>query len=34
MDPALKKPGDDEEREAKPLLEGLAEGANGKYIER
>src|SRR5579859_906664 len=27
MDPALKKPGDDEEREAKPLLEGLAEGA-------
>ncbi len=34
MDPASKKPGDDEEKEAKPLLEGLAEEANGKFIER
>jgi len=34
QDPASKKPGDDEEKEAKPLLEGLAEEANGKFIER
>jgi hypothetical protein len=34
MDPASKKPGEDEEKEAKPLLEGLAEEANGKFIER
>jgi len=34
MDPAAKKPGEDEEKEAKPLLEGLAEEANGKFIER
>lgn len=34
MDPKAKKPGDDEEKEAKPLLEGLAESANGKFIER
>jgi len=33
-DPASKKPGDNEEKEAKPLLEGLAEEANGKFIER
>jgi hypothetical protein len=34
QDPASKKPGDDEEKEAKPLLEGLAEESNGKFIER
>ncbi|MBV8880825.1 MAG: VWA domain-containing protein, partial [Planctomycetaceae bacterium] len=34
VDPAAKKPGEDEEKEAKPLLEGLAEEANGKFIER
>jgi len=33
-DPAAKKPGDTEETEAKPLLEGLAESANGKFVER
>jgi len=34
MDPKAKKPGEDEEKEAKPLLEGLAEAANGKFSER
>ncbi|HEV3027951.1 MAG TPA: hypothetical protein VG457_10285 [Planctomycetota bacterium] len=33
-DPAAKKPGDDEEKEAKPLLEGLAGESNGMFIER
>jgi len=33
-DPAAKKPGDNEEKEARPLLEGLAQEANGKFIER
>jgi hypothetical protein len=34
MDPKAKKPGEDEEMDAQPLLEGLAEEANGKFIER
>jgi hypothetical protein len=33
-DPASIKPGDNEEKEARPLLEGLAEEAHGKFIER
>ncbi len=33
-DPASIKPGDDGEKEARPLLEGLAEEAKGKFIER
>lgn len=33
-DPASIKPGDDGEKEARPLLEGLAEEANGKFVER
>lgn len=33
-DPGSKKPGDNEEKEAKPLLEGLAEETNGNFIER